>query len=335
MDTPPVDASFGIRPAPASGTSYRRTILLWLAVVGVALAALLTVVWLGDQASQTTAYTLLFVAPGVPSTHFHQRTFELKRYREAQPPLVKSRVVLQAALRRPEVAKLSVVRDHADPVAWLQGALEVDFRFAPDIMRVALRGHKGDELVAVVQAVTDAYLEEVVKPDQKRFKEQVEEFRKIERKYEDLMERKRRPLRDTEDAVETTGVPPLERQPPSWEFPDNEGELRRVHLARIAASERAAKDKGAAWVEVMLLDAQEELLLAGAAEAKAGLARTRGQDVRLLREDLDQAEHVRTRLSLQVMDIDAELAADSSVTVLVPAILKGDWLRYWLKALGL
>jgi hypothetical protein len=83
-------------------------------------------------------------------------------YRRAQEALLKSRLVLNAALRNPKVANLSVVRDQDDPVEWLEKELKTDFNAAPEILTVSLKGDQYEELMKVVDAVVDAYLTEFV-----------------------------------------------------------------------------------------------------------------------------------------------------------------------------
>lgn len=79
-----------------------------------------------------------------------------------QIALARSRLVLVSALRDPKVANLSTIVNRVEPVEWLETLLKVDFNTAPDIMTISMGGAKPEELAVLVNAVTDAYLREIV-----------------------------------------------------------------------------------------------------------------------------------------------------------------------------
>ncbi len=81
--------------------------------------------------------------------------------------LIKSRFVMNAALRKSNVAALSMVREQDFPVAWLEQAIQVDAHESPEILRISLTGDRPNELAEIVNAVKDAYLEEVVNAERK------------------------------------------------------------------------------------------------------------------------------------------------------------------------
>src|SRR4029077_12236176 len=63
-------------------------------------------------------------------------------------------------LQRPGINGLRSVQGAADPAAWLEQALHVDFSSSPDLMRVTLKGSSPEELVPLLDAVREAYLQE-------------------------------------------------------------------------------------------------------------------------------------------------------------------------------
>ncbi len=83
-------------------------------------------------------------------------------YRSTQQELLKSRFVLSAALKDPEIAKLAAVRGEADPVAWLARELRVDFPNNSQIMQVSLGDDDAAGAARLVNAVVGAYLETIV-----------------------------------------------------------------------------------------------------------------------------------------------------------------------------
>ena len=109
-------------------------------------------------------------------------------YKETQMRLVKSIYVLSAALRQPEVAQLSMVREQKHAVDWLQEELKVDSP-ATEFIRISLEGDRPEELAAIVNATSQAYKEEVVTAEEKRKQDRLNELRKVESRIEDDLKR--------------------------------------------------------------------------------------------------------------------------------------------------
>jgi hypothetical protein len=84
-------------------------------------------------------------------------------YLREQVVLLKSPLVLNAALNRPKVveAKPSVVRDHLYPADWLAQQLKVDSLEGPQILRLSLQLDDPEEARVLVEAITDAYFEKI------------------------------------------------------------------------------------------------------------------------------------------------------------------------------
>jgi beta-lactamase regulating signal transducer with metallopeptidase domain len=85
-------------------------------------------------------------------------------YCKTQLAAFKSHYVLAAALNDPETAKLPIIASQPDPVTWLMDHLRVGFFPGSEIMYIRLSG-KADEteqLQKIVNAVAEAYEEEVV-----------------------------------------------------------------------------------------------------------------------------------------------------------------------------
>jgi len=74
---------------------------------------------------------------------------------------VKSRMVLNAALRDPQVARLDVVSKEIEPITWLEKEIVADFSVASDIMRIQMTGGNPHEMLALVTAVRKQYLSEI------------------------------------------------------------------------------------------------------------------------------------------------------------------------------
>src|SRR5262249_50273671 len=119
-----------------------------------------------------TAYALLQVSSNVPRILFQtaDNTVESdhKRYRTTQLALVKSQLVLDAALRNAKGRNFRMVREQTDPRAWLHDNLKVEFVADSEVMEIALSGDDPKEVAGLVNAVKIAYMQESVDTNAKR-----------------------------------------------------------------------------------------------------------------------------------------------------------------------
>ncbi|OHB75321.1 MAG: hypothetical protein A2W31_02520, partial [Planctomycetes bacterium RBG_16_64_10] len=122
--------------------------------------------------AQATAVALLKVAATKPYLAFDVEEASGKEdydtYRQTQMTYVTSHFVIAAALQRPGIAQLASLEDViGDPVVWLQDELSVSFPREGEIMQIALTLEDGSDAQQLVDAVTTAYLEEIVFEDRK------------------------------------------------------------------------------------------------------------------------------------------------------------------------
>ncbi len=90
---------------------------------------------------------------------------DFSNYQRVQIALVKSRLVLNTALRDAKVEKLALVQQQEDQVAWLEKEIQADFSTAPEILRISMTGEDAKALPAIVDAVCKAYLLEIVQKE--------------------------------------------------------------------------------------------------------------------------------------------------------------------------
>ncbi len=190
----------GPPPAPATGPApvdrWRPPWLRWLRAVcaGVVVATVAaTAAWFVIPTSTYVARTLMLVPPPrpylfqtaepIPSLGDHQRT---------QVAYVKSRLVLNAALKRPGVAELTIVRSRPAPVEWLEEEVRADFSIAPTVLRIAVTGDSPDELKTLVNALRAAYVTEVVGRDRADRNERLGTLGKLRAEYAEKLRARRR-----------------------------------------------------------------------------------------------------------------------------------------------
>jgi len=113
---------------------------------------------------------------------------EYESYRKTQVQLIKSPFVLTSALRRPGIAELGTIREEVDPVGWLSRYIQVTAPMESEVLQVRLRGENAADVTKIVNAVTSAYLEDIVNKEraerlgrrdalEKKYKENMSELR--------------------------------------------------------------------------------------------------------------------------------------------------------------
>jgi hypothetical protein len=95
---------------------------------------------------------------------------EIRLFRRSQIGLFNSPFLIQAAIRDPAIAVLPIIATREDPVQWILDNLEVEFRDDSELLVLRMHGPEGagDDLRLLVNALSKAYLEEVVLVDDRR-----------------------------------------------------------------------------------------------------------------------------------------------------------------------
>jgi hypothetical protein len=128
---------------------------------------------------------------------------EYAGYFRTQEALLKSRFVLTAALAAPEVAKLPAVKQQADPVVWLQSRLTVHADKRAGLLHVSVTGGTPAEQALLVNAVVQAYLNEVVNRTHKNQDARLKALQTLYDKSADALREKRAALRQMAEALGT------------------------------------------------------------------------------------------------------------------------------------
>ncbi|MBM4022516.1 MAG: hypothetical protein FJ284_09825, partial [Planctomycetes bacterium] len=154
----------------AGGVDYRR---MWhafrrrwipatvLAITIGAVAGVLTFVFLPVE-FESVASLRVRDKSGMYGVGFGRDNAEYEAYRKTQVLLIKSPLVLMAALRRPGINALPLLRGEDDKVGWLMRNVQVSAPMESEVLQVRLRGEDPEEITKIVNAVTNAYLSDVV-----------------------------------------------------------------------------------------------------------------------------------------------------------------------------
>lgn len=176
----------------AGGLDYRRA---WhafrrrwipatvLAVTCAGLAGLLTFLLL-PRGYEAVAWLRVRDKSGMFGAGVGRDSAEYEAYRKTQVQLIKSPLVLMAGLRKANVNSLVTLKNQEDKVGWLTRNVQVSAPMESEVLQVRLRGENPREITAIVNAVTSAYLSDVVN------KEKVERLTRrdmLEKKYKENM----------------------------------------------------------------------------------------------------------------------------------------------------
>ena len=183
-------------------------------------------------------------------------------YKQTQIRRVLSPFVLNAALRKPEISKLSVIQEQEHPVDWLEKELSVTSP-AAEFVRISLSGDNAKQLAAIVNAVTDAYIEEVVNSERNRRLERKNNLERIHREIEDKLRSKRNTMRKLAESLHTASSTALTvKQQMAIEY---FSQLRKEHArvrfelmrskSQMTASTSTSETMGESTVPAPIIDA--------------------------------------------------------------------------------
>lgn len=181
----------------------RWLVALTGALILTSLALLL--LWYLMPPSKYTARALLQfdIVPSNIAESPHQQYYlaNLSTLQKTHTALIRSRTVLETALRDPAVQNLDFLRTKSDPVTYLEQNLSADFGISPEIMRVTISGQDANALQTVLRCIVQAYLSEVRRREHAQTRAELDRVRDMIAKHEEKISAKRTRLRELEQAV--------------------------------------------------------------------------------------------------------------------------------------
>jgi len=178
---------------------------LGLGVIGAGVAAALA--WFLIPVNYT-ATAWLRIASTKPNIMFKVGgEDELLNDRRAVATLMTSRFVLSAALKKPGVSQSEYLQKEDDPLTWLRENIQVSFPGNSEILQIGLTGDDPSQLVTIVNAVKDAYMEEVVGVDRENH---LRRKRVLEQSYHRNLEEIKRKTTQYEQLANEVGAPDSE-----------------------------------------------------------------------------------------------------------------------------
>lgn len=175
-------------------------------------------------------------------------SYEYEAYRKTQVQLIKSHLVLMAALRRPGVDVLAPLVSEEDKIGWLARNIQVSAPMESEVIQVRLRGENPQAITQVVNAVTQAYLTDVV---QKERAERLRHRDMLEKKYKENMTEVRRRLDTYNNLAQSLGTTDSEQV-------STQKALLVEHLTMLRAQQvQLSRDLTLIDAELIVMDAKE------------------------------------------------------------------------------
>ena len=107
---------------------------------------------------------------------------DYETYKQTQAALIQSPYLVNAALRQPGITQLPMIQREENQVSWYQKQLRVTYAQGSEILMIGMKGEDGEQIKKLVDAIVDAYMDEVVYAERDRQIERLEILRRTFRK---------------------------------------------------------------------------------------------------------------------------------------------------------
>ncbi len=99
---------------------------------------------------------------------------------------------MRAALELPGIAELPILRDKREPQKYLEDELSIVAPMDQELLQIKMRGKDAQQLVKIVNAVKQAYLEHIVQAD---YYSKLRQRELVENSYKETMDEMRKEAR--------------------------------------------------------------------------------------------------------------------------------------------
>ncbi len=249
----------------------------------VAAAAAGGAAWALLPPAKYRAEAMLRMAKEPPRMIFttQEQPLDFETFKQDQRAYLKSQIVLNSALRDPEIAKLPLLQELKDPIEWLEKNLEIGFM--GQMLTVGLAGKEPDDLALVVNAVTDAYLDEVVNADERERRQRYEELKTYLQTYQQRMQDKRRQIQALGEQIGTR----------------DGGTAQYKHQESIATLAEAQRSLGMITSQLRFLQAERDIRRAESGGVPAAVNSTGTIPKALIDQYVQQDEEVQRLLQIR------------------------------------
>lgn len=184
----PSPSPSGIKPL--AYLRYRWPLVVFL---GGLLATIFASIAWSVIPSEYSTYSVIRVSPQDPKLFFNEDPTgrsDFASYIKTQIGLLRSNLVLVAALRDPEVASLPILRDQPDPYRYLEEKLIIESPEGSELIKPRLNGEDPRAITLIVNAVHNAFFKEVVENERKKKQTRLAELDKEITRLRDELNRR-------------------------------------------------------------------------------------------------------------------------------------------------
>jgi polysaccharide biosynthesis transport protein len=141
--------------------------------------------------------SLVFSAPG----GFNEAEYDI--FKNTQMQLIQNRFVMSAALRKPEINRLPILKKQDDPVKWLMDNVSLSFPGKSEVMQISITTNNPKESADIVTAILNAYKTEVLDTERRQRAERKDELDKVYAEKDAEVRGQRSKLKDLADQLGT------------------------------------------------------------------------------------------------------------------------------------
>lgn len=220
--------------------------------------------WFALPAPKFTATTVLEVKTQKPVLLMEtaQERTDYRMFQATQLAMVKSRLVLNAALGKPGIAELPTIREEPEPADWLEQNIVAEFPAGSELLRLSLSGKRPADLSQILKAVTEAYLEEIVTKDHNERLASRANLRKLYDQYNEKLTKQRSELKKLTEAVGSDDKQTLamKQQLAAQQLAQEQAELLRVRTelqrarSELSVLQGVAAEQAPAEVDLVAVD---------------------------------------------------------------------------------
>jgi len=231
--------------APGAGVSaylhaFRRR---WVAIVGLGfscgllLAMAVWFIWGNEYYASallrvaTSEKPLVFRTAEIEGSRFTPDAYDI--YKLTQGELIKTPFVFNAALKDPNVDRLVTKYENENKISWLEEEIRVGFPGQAEIMEVGLRLNSAENAAEIVNAVVQAYLDEVVEKEKNLRRTRLTELEQAQKSVEEKVRRKRNDLKNFAQSQGTSDPETLtlKQRIAVQDWADHQRQLSQVRFA--------------------------------------------------------------------------------------------------------
>jgi DNA repair exonuclease SbcCD ATPase subunit len=300
----------------------------------------------GQQSDKAPTATLLArseeprIIPVAQEASGLESEVRYKRFQKTQLALLKSRRVISAAFAEPGLSEIPAIKDRRDLFEWLADHLQASFQEESEVLSISLRPGTGlstQEQARVVNAIQNAYMDEVVNVRQRERQDRLDQLKKSLQTNSELITTRRETIRKLAaeagrgqpisgpigDAVASRYHELRSLQVKLWlDQAEAEALLARRKKAEGAEAEQARKEIPELEDRLAAIAAQQKLIDGKLAdlEKQSRTLTDNSSNVADLTEELKSTEATRAKIAAELEKLQIELQAPPRIVKFEEAV---------------